>query len=166
MNNHTQNWKNPVFWYTKWKVKCANENHTDMFGNYRMVPLIWYVLLYRYFYKLSSNSKHCTYSSIESGMWLFSKQQQTYTAQMKWNKCCFRARFCPVRLYTGPGISWVNEMNFVVNHAPGAGSIADLFPYIAQNSIICSTPEQSKYQNSTPSNGRTCKSSSSKISQI
>ena len=23
-----------------------------------------------------------------------------------------------------PGITWTNEMNFVLNHAPGAGSIA------------------------------------------
>ena len=29
----------------------------------------------------------------------------------------------PVRL-TGTGTSWANEINFVMNHAPGAGSIA------------------------------------------
>ena len=28
--------------------------------------------------------------------------------------------------YTGPGITWANEINFVMNHAPGAGSIARL----------------------------------------
>ena len=26
--------------------------------------------------------------------------------------------------YTGPGTTWDDEMNFVMNHAPGAGSIA------------------------------------------
>ena len=26
--------------------------------------------------------------------------------------------------YTGPWTTWANEMNIVVNHAPGAGSIA------------------------------------------
>ena len=26
--------------------------------------------------------------------------------------------------YTGPGMTWANEMNTVINHAPGAGSIA------------------------------------------
>ena len=26
--------------------------------------------------------------------------------------------------YAGPGTTWANEMNFVMNHAPGAGSIA------------------------------------------
>ena len=26
--------------------------------------------------------------------------------------------------YTGPGTTWANEMNFSMNHAPGAGSIA------------------------------------------
>ena len=38
------------------------------------------------------------------------------------NDWCCRPRFCTVRLY------WArdNEMNFVVNHAPGAGSIARL----------------------------------------
>ena len=29
--------------------------------------------------------------------------------------------------YTGPGTTWANEMNFVINHAPGAGSIARPF---------------------------------------
>ena len=28
--------------------------------------------------------------------------------------------------YIGSGTTWVNEMNFVMNHAPGAGSIAQL----------------------------------------
>ena len=32
----------------------------------------------------------------------------------------FRPRFCTVIL----GTTWVNEMNFVMTHAPGAGSIA------------------------------------------
>ena len=26
--------------------------------------------------------------------------------------------------FTGPGTTWANEINFVMNHAPGAGSIA------------------------------------------
>ena len=26
--------------------------------------------------------------------------------------------------YTGPGTIWANEMNFVVSHAPGEGSLA------------------------------------------
>ena len=26
--------------------------------------------------------------------------------------------------YTGPGTTWANEMNFVINHASGAGLIA------------------------------------------
>ena len=25
--------------------------------------------------------------------------------------------------YTGPGTTWTNEMKFVMNHAPGVGSI-------------------------------------------
>ena len=29
-----------------------------------------------------------------------------------------------VRLYTGPRTTWVNKMNFVMNHAPGAGLLA------------------------------------------
>ena len=37
------------------------------------------------------------------------------------NEWCLRSLFCTV---TGPGITWANEMNLVMNHAPGAGSIA------------------------------------------
>ena len=27
--------------------------------------------------------------------------------------------------YTGPGATWTNEIKFVMNHAPGAGSITN-----------------------------------------
>ena len=49
---------------------------------------------------------------------------------MKWNEWCFRSHFCTVRLYWTRTI-WVNDMNFVMNHAPGAGLITwpvDLCP--------------------------------------
>ena len=29
--------------------------------------------------------------------------------------------------YTGSGTTWAEEMNFVMNHAPDAGSIDDIF---------------------------------------
>ena len=38
------------------------------------------------------------------------------------NEWCFRPRFCTCNI--GPGTTWANEMNFVMKHAPGAGSIA------------------------------------------
>ena len=28
--------------------------------------------------------------------------------------------------YTGPGTTWANEMNFGMEHAPGAGSLLDM----------------------------------------
>ena len=31
-----------------------------------------------------------------------------------------------LQCYTGPGTTWTNEMNFVMNYVPGAGSIARL----------------------------------------
>ena len=40
------------------------------------------------------------------------------------NKRYFRSRFCTVKAIAGPGTTWANELNFVLNHAPGAGSIA------------------------------------------
>ena len=39
-----------------------------------------------------------------------------------------------VRLYIGPGITWADEMNFVMNHAPGAGFIAS--PVNQQSSVL------------------------------
>ena len=39
------------------------------------------------------------------------------------NKWCFRPQFCTVWLYWA-GQNWANEMNFGMQHAPGAGSIA------------------------------------------
>ena len=32
--------------------------------------------------------------------------------------------------YTGHGTTWANEMNFVLNHAPGAGSIVTCRPAV------------------------------------
>ena len=29
-----------------------------------------------------------------------------------------------VQGYVGPGYTWANEMNFVINHVPGAGSLS------------------------------------------
>ena len=37
-------------------------------------------------------------------------------------------------VYTRPGTTWANEMNIVVNHAPGAGSIAQPVNY--QSSML------------------------------
>ena len=40
-------------------------------------------------------------------------------------KCTvFYASILRLEGYTGPGKTWTNEMNFVMNHAPGARSIA------------------------------------------
>ena len=36
--------------------------------------------------------------------------------------------------YTGPGTTWANEMNFGMNHAPGAGLIAR--PVDLQSSVL------------------------------
>ena len=46
----------------------------------------------------------------------------------KWvNEWCLRAQFCTV---TKPETTWANEMNFGMNHAPGAGLITHFnFPF-------------------------------------
>ena len=49
------------------------------------------------------------------------------------NKWCFKPRFCTVRLYTGPGTTGTNEIKFVMNYAPGAGSI--VLPVYWQSSV-------------------------------
>ena len=36
--------------------------------------------------------------------------------------------------YTGPRTAWANEINFVMSHAPGAGSIAQ--PVDLQSSVL------------------------------
>ena len=42
-----------------------------------------------------------------------------------------------VKGYTGPGITWANEMNYGLNHAPGAGSIAGLVDVVQRaNTVI------------------------------
>ena len=41
----------------------------------------------------------------------------------KWNELCLRLQYCIVKVTLGRG-NWANEMNYVMNHAPGAGSIA------------------------------------------
>ena len=38
---------------------------------------------------------------------------------------------------TGSGIVWANEMNLVVNHAPGAGSIARLVNLQSSTQPLC-----------------------------
>ena len=51
--------------------------------------------------------------------------RQKYTTRnttMKWNIWCFRPRLCNVRLYWAED-NWANGMNFVMIHAPGAGSM-------------------------------------------
>ena len=53
--------------------------------------------------------------------------------KMKWNDLCFRPWFCIVRLYWA-GATWANEMNFVMNHVPGAGSITQ--PAVDQQSSV------------------------------
>ena len=42
----------------------------------------------------------------------------------KLNEECFRPRFYTVKLYTGLGTTWANEVNFAMNHAHGEGSSA------------------------------------------
>ena len=37
--------------------------------------------------------------------------------------------------YTGPETTWANEMIFVMNHAPGAGSISNKESFVNQNQI-------------------------------
>ena len=37
---------------------------------------------------------------------------------------CFISTILHLHCYIGPGTTWTNEMNFVVNHAPDAGWIA------------------------------------------
>ena len=53
-----------------------------------------------------------------------SKERYLNRKKMKWNELCFRPRFCTCKaiLYRGqPGLMrWI----FIMNHAPGAGSIA------------------------------------------
>ena len=34
-----------------------------------------------------------------------------------------------------PGTTWAKEMNFIMNHAPGAGLIIGLFDIMAESSI-------------------------------
>ena len=46
--------------------------------------------------------------------------------------------------YTGPGITWANEVDFSMNHAPGAGSItqpADL-PIQRATTVLRHSPQQ------------------------
>ena len=50
-----------------------------------------------------------------------------------WKECCFRPRFCNVRLYWA-GDTLANKVNFAMNHAPGAGSIAQ--PADLQSSLL------------------------------
>ena len=40
------------------------------------------------------------------------------------NELCFRPWFCIIYGYAGPGTTWANEMNFLMNHDCSAGSIA------------------------------------------
>ena len=46
------------------------------------------------------------------------------------NGWCILAHVSAVQGNTGPGTTWANEMNFIINHAPGAGSIARPVPSV------------------------------------
>ena len=48
----------------------------------------------------------------------------TITATTTLAEWCFRLDSA-LKGYTGPGTTWVNKRNFVMNHAPGAGLIAE-----------------------------------------
>ena len=39
--------------------------------------------------------------------------------------------------YTGPGATWANEMNFGMNHAPCAGSIAQPVAQQSKALLLC-----------------------------
>ena len=52
---------------------------------------------------------------------------------LRMNEWCFRPKFCTVRLYWA-GANWANEMNFVMNHARGAGLITR--PVDQQSSML------------------------------
>ena len=55
--------------------------------------------------------------------------------RQRMHEWCFRPRFCTVKaVYTGPVTTWANEMNFVMNLVPGAGSIVR--PVDQQSSIL------------------------------
>ena len=60
-------------------------------------------------------------------LWLSSGESSTDKisgfVSNKRNHWCFRPRLCIVRLYWAE-TTWANEMNFLLDHAPGAGSIA------------------------------------------
>ena len=51
---------------------------------------------------------------------------------------CFRPRFCTERLYWA-GTTWANEMNFVMNHSPGVGSIAQPVDLQSNTTMHCAT---------------------------
>ena len=38
--------------------------------------------------------------------------------RMKLNEWCFEPRYCTVYCYTGPGITWANDIHYRMNHAP------------------------------------------------
>ena len=49
----------------------------------------------------------------------------TVASPMKWNKLIgVLGHDSALWAYTGPETNWANDINFVMNHAPGAGSIA------------------------------------------
>ena len=49
----------------------------------------------------------------------------------------FEATILQLYGYTGPGITWANEMIFSMNHAPSAGSIAQLLDLQCNTLPLC-----------------------------
>ena len=66
---------------------------------------------------------------------IITKNIKHYTLENEW---CFRQRFCTVRLYWA-GDNWDKEMNIIMNHAPGAGSITGLFDQQSNELYHCTT---------------------------
>ena len=108
--NQTNEWRfRPRFWTagpgTIWPSKQV---HLDI--NLLQLPeYVWYCL------SLSIGDKTLTYDRKHA-------MRKCHIYLVYRNEWCFRPmpRFCTCEGYNGPGKTWTNEMNFAMNHAPGA----------------------------------------------
>ena len=91
----------------------------------------------------SGSRNHTSVSECHPPTWIHSAIAYGYPMPWKHNYWCFRPRFYTVRLNCKATkgykrITWATEMKFVMNHAPGAGSIAQ--PVNLQSSALWMPP--------------------------
>ena len=71
------------------------------------------------------------------------------------NEWCFR-HDSTLKGCNGPGKSWPNEMIFLMNHAPGAGSIAQPVWPVVQCAIMLVTLTGPPFRHDSYANERGC----------